>query len=142
MNIFPIIQPAVTSELQEFPLFREVKWDYEADCPVWKNGNPVFVEGAEAVAVWAWNALNTIRFRYPIFSWNYGNEAECLIGQKFTSELKQAEAARYVRECVLQNLYISDVSNLFVTFADSVLSIQCTISSIYGSIEMGRTINV
>ena len=65
---------------------REVKWDYVHDVPVLKNGEPVLVEGIEAVKVWAWNALYTVRFRYLIYPWEYGDELETLIGQSYIEE--------------------------------------------------------
>lgn len=136
MNIFPMIQPTVAAKLEGLPLYRETKWDYETDRPVWENGAPVMAEGVEAVAVWAWNALHTVRYRHPIFTWNYGNEAESLIGQRFTYELKQAEAIRYVRECLEQNPYITGVSGVSVDFTDGNLTIACRLETIYGEIKL------
>nr|PZN08200.1 MAG: XkdS-like protein [Caldicoprobacter oshimai] len=136
MNLFPIIQPPVVEVTEELPLYKEVKWDFEKNVPVFKNGSPVIVTGKEAVLVWAWKALHTPRFRYEIYSWDYGNEAESLIGQPFTDELKQSEAARYVRECLLINPYIIDVSNISVSFGDGTLNISCTIETVYGEAEL------
>lgn len=136
MNLFPIIQPQTVEVSTELPLYKEVKWDFEKNIPVFKNGSPVIVSGKEAVLVWAWKALHTPRFRYEIYSWDYGNEAESLIGQPFTDELKQSEAARYVRECLLINPYIIDVSNISVSFGDGTLNISCTIETVYGEAEL------
>lgn len=136
MNLFPIIQPQTVEVSTELPLYKEVKWDFEKNIPVFKNGSPVIVSGKEAVLVWAWKALRTPRFRYEIYSWDYGNEAESLIGQPFTDELKQSEAARYVRECLLINPYIIDVSNISVSFGDGTLNISCTIETVYGEAEL------
>ncbi len=132
MNLFPSIQPEVVSAGQELPLYREVSWDYEKNVPRYKNGNPAYVSGKDAVAVWAWKALHTPRFRYAIYSWNYGNEAESLIGQNYSAELKQSEAARYVRECLMTNPYIKDVTGVTINFADGLLTISGTIITLYG----------
>lgn len=132
MNLFPMIQPEVVETQQQLPVYREVMWDYQKNIPIFKNGNPVLAEGKEAVAVWAWKALHTQRYRHEIYSWDYGNETESLIGRNFSEELKRAEAARYVRECLLVNPYIIDVVDVSVDFTDGSLSIAATLITVYG----------
>lgn len=142
MSLFPIIQPQAAEVDTKLPLYREVAWDFKNNVPVWKNGNPVIVEGKEAVYVWAWNALHTQRFRYEIYTWAYGNEAESLIGQNYSDELKQAEGIRYVRECLLINPYITDVRNTAVTFTDGVLTISGTLVTVYGEVDLNEKVNI
>lgn len=132
MSIFPIIQPQTEEVSAGLKLYKEVKWDYEKNIPVFENGTPVMVTGNEAILVWAWKALLTSRYRHEIYSWDYGCEIETLIGQSFTKELKQAEATRYVRECLLINPYINDVSNITISFDEDRLGIGCTIETVYG----------
>lgn len=132
MNLFPIIQPQASEEETELALYKEVKWDFVNDIPVYVNGAPVIVSGKDAVLVWAWKALHTPRYRHEIYTWDFGNEAESLIGQPITEELKQSEAARYVRDCLIVNPYITDVSDITVSFTGDVLNISCTIETIYG----------
>ena len=139
MTLFPMIQPQTTtgeSAADDFPMYKEVKWDYKNNAPVYKNGAPVIVEGTEAVKVWAWKALHTARFRYEIYSWDFGNELESLIGQEYSQELKESEATRYVRECLLVNPYITEVKNLLVDFSEDVLAIAGTLITIYGEVEL------
>ena len=81
-QIFPFLDPqAITAPVRTLPVAREVKWDFVRDRPIYRGGQPVFVERAEAVAVWAWNALHTERWRWPLFTGNYGSEIDSLIGQ-------------------------------------------------------------
>lgn len=137
--LFPMIQPETvesSTDITEYPMFREVQWDYEKNKPVYKNGEPVIIDGAEAVRVWAWNALHTPRFRYEIYSWTYGNETESLIGKQFSNELKQSEGARYVRECLMANPYITDVKDISVSFEQDTLSISATMVTIYGEVDL------
>ncbi len=136
VTLFPIIQPRASEAITGPKLYKEVRWDFENNIPIFKNGSPVVVTGKEAVLVWAWKALHTPRFRYGIYTWDYGNEAESLIGQAFTDELKQSEAIRYVEECLLINLYITGLSGVAVSFSDAVLSIRCTIETVYGEVEI------
>lgn len=135
-TLFPSIQPQVITSNTKHEIFKEVKWDYENNIPVFKNGSPVIVSGKEAILVWAWKALHTPRFTHEIYTWDYGCEIESLIGQPFTEELKISEAARYVRACLLISPYIIDVSDVEVIFGDSKLSISCTLKTVYGEVSL------
>lgn len=136
-TLFPMIQPRTVIETDaSLPLYQEVKWDYEKNIPVFKNGSPVIVSGAEAVFVWAWKALNTVRYRHEIYTWDYGFEGESLIGQPFTEELKHSEAARYVKESLMINPYITNVRDISTLFSNDILSIKCTIDTVYGEVKM------
>lgn len=136
MNIFPIIQPQATEETTELKLYKEVKWDYKNNIPIYRNGSPVIVTGKEAILVWAWKALHTPRFRYEIYTWAYGNEAESLIGQPYSQELKRSEGARCVRECLMINPYITDIDEINVSFIDDKMIIECRIETIYGEVNI------
>lgn len=140
--IFPMIQPTAIDTAAELPVYREVKWDFKNNVPVYKNGNPVIVERNDAIMTWAWKALSTERFLYEIYTWDYGNELGALIGKPYTEALKQSEAVRYVSECLKINPYIKDVQNITISFTDGVLSIQCDIVSVYGEIKLGGDLNV
>lgn len=140
MTIFPLLQPQA-AEVKELPVCREVKWDYAQGRPVFRAGEPVLVERAEAVAVWAWKALHTPRYRHEVYTWDYGSELESLIGQNYTEELKQAEARRYVEEALLPNPYITGVRDIAVGFDDGRLRIRCTIDTIYGETAIGGGTN-
>lgn len=131
-SIFPGVQPVLNVKVDSLPMAREVKWDFLRDVPVLKNKQPVMVEGIEAVKVWAWNALYTIRYRYLIYPWEYGDEVELLIGQSYTEETKKAEAIRYVKECLLASPYIKSVDNVTVSFHEDELTISCDIDTVYG----------
>ncbi len=136
MSLFPIIQPQNAEVQTELKLYREVKWDYENNMPIFKNGSPVMVSGKEAVLVWARKALQTNRYRHEIYTWDYGSEVESLIGQPFTEELKQSEATRYVKECLLSNPYITDVTDITAELNNDKLSINCTIETVYGEVKI------
>jgi hypothetical protein len=140
-SIFPMIQPPTTTESADatLPLCQEVAWDYQANRPIFRRGLPVVVTGLQAVEVWIWKALYTARYRYEIYSWDYGSEFESLIGQAYTDTLKEAEAPRYLRECLLINPYIKAVKNITVTFQDSRLIVEGTAETIYGESRIYAT---
>ena len=140
MRLFPIIQPEAAGESGELPLCREVQWDGETNRPVWRGGEPYIVTGAQAVLSWAYRALQTPRFRFPVYTRGYGNECESLMGGAFTEELKRSEAARYVKECLLVNPYIEDVPKVTVSFADGALRVTCEMTTIYGEATFSAAI--
>lgn len=118
------------------PLAKEAAWDFERDLPIFRRGEPVIVTGLEAVLVWAWNALKTERFRYRHHSRGYGNEMERLIGQTFSGDLKRSEAARYFREALEPNPYITGVEQITAELEGDRLTVTGTIRTIYGAEEM------
>ena len=136
-DLFPIIQPEAEPTVQEkLPLCREVAWDFARGIPIYAGGRPVEVTGLEAVTVWIWKALKTARFHHDIYTWDYGCEAESLIGKAFTAQVKESEAVRYVREALAPNPYITDVRQVYVSFQGTKLTISCQVSTIYGEAEV------
>lgn len=139
MTLFPLISaPAQTGQgaAQVLPLYREIAWDFEADRPKWRGGSPVWVTGTEAVATWAWNALHTERGMWDLWTRDYGCELQALTGKPFSTAVKESEAARYVRECLMVNPYITGVRQIAVSFEGSRLSLQCAVDTIYGEVAL------
>ena len=136
-SIFPFLDPQVAepSPVAALPVAREVKWDFDLDQPVTRGGEPVFVERAEAVAVWTWNALHTERWRWALYTGVYGNEIDSLIGQPYTLQVKQAEIPRLLRECLMVSPYVQDLQDIRSSFAGSKLTISFTLISIYGRVN-------
>ncbi len=140
MSIFPIIAPPEDAARSELPLCREVAWDYKNHVPVWRRGEPVIVTGKEAVKVWIFKAVLTPRFKYEIYTWNYGSEFESLIGQSYSPDLKKSECARYLRECLLINPYITSVTSIEINFTGSTLTVSCVVLTIYGEVYVYATL--
>lgn len=139
MSLFPLISRSdsgASAGSQDLPLYREVDWNFTANRPVWRGGAPVFVTGARAVLVWAWNALHTERFAHDVFSAGYGTEFSQLPGRSCTEEVRQAEAVRIVRETLLVNPYITDVTQTAISFEKSALRLSFCMTTIYGEVTM------
>lgn len=136
-SIFPIIQPEAEETTPEtLPLCREIAWDYDNNRPIFSGGRPVEVTGAAAVKVWCWKALHTDRYRHEIYTWDYGSEIGALIGQAYSSEVKESEAARYVQEALTASPYVSSVKDISTSFAGDQLTISCTVVTIYGEVSI------
>ena len=64
-------------ETVELPYPKEYEMDFETGM---LTGH--VVSGIEAIKVWIWCALHTQRFRYAIYSWDYGADVEQYFGQQ------------------------------------------------------------
>lgn len=93
------------------------------------------VEGVEAIKVWIWIALQTPRYRYYIYSWDYGNEFEDLIGRGYSEEYINTEVQRMTEDCLLVNEHIESITDFSVTMENDQLTISFTANTIYGTIQ-------
>ena len=137
MSYFPFISPPAELEaLNEFPVYREIAWNFERNEPVIENGEFKIVEENEAIKVWVYLALVTNNKQYPIYSWDYGSEVKELIGKDYTKALVEAEAKRLIEECLLINPYILEVEVVNTSFIDTTLTCDIKITTIYGDMEV------
>ncbi len=137
MSLFPLINaPDGFAEGTGLPLYREADWNFQTNCPVWQGGNPVFVTGARAVLVWAWNAIHTERFAHDVFSSGYGPDFSGLLGQTYTEEVRQSEAIRVIRETLQINPYITDVTQVGLSFEGACLHMRFKMTTVYGEVSM------
>lgn len=132
MTLFPMFGVQAGAQEAALPLYTDVAMDYDRGEPRWESGNPVMVTGLEAVKSWAWRAIATERYRWPIFTWSYGCELKTLVGQPYLAETKRSEAARYVREALLVSPYITGVTVREVSFEGSTLHLDVEFTSVYG----------
>ena len=93
------------------------------------------VEGKEAIKVWIWLVLQTPRYRYYIYTWDYGNEFEDFIGKGYTEEYIEAEAQRMTEDCLLVNENIQSITEFSVSMEGDTLTVSFTANTIYGEIE-------
>lgn len=118
------------------PLATEYAWDFDKDEYIVKNGDMQIVTGNDAIEVWCYFALKTDRYVHEIYSWNYGSEMYALIGQKYSRELTQSEAKRYITEALLINRYILDVDVRSIDFKGSRVYLEIYITTVYGGKEL------
>jgi len=97
-----------------------------------------YVDGLEALKQAIYKVLNTERYEYPIYSFNYGIELESLIGKD--PIYVQIELKRRIRECLLRDDRITDVDNF--KFEVNGDEIKCTfdVHSIFGNFTASREV--
>lgn len=89
-------------------------------------------DGLEALRQTVWLILNTERYAYPIFSWNYGIELEDLYGKPVT--LVCPELERRISEALSVDERIKSVDAFsFDTSRRGIAAVTFTVHSTFGS---------
>lgn len=98
-----------------------------------------FVDGIDAIKQTIFKILNTERYSYMIYSWNYGFEVEDLIGEPYN--YVRLELQDRIISALTQDDRIEKVKNFrFEKFGDKVL-VNFEIQSIYGEFESNYLLN-
>lgn len=99
-----------------------------------------FVDDTEAMKQAIYKILQTDRFAFLIYSWNYGIELDAAVGksyQVFASEIK-----RVIHEALLADSRITDVVDFSVIQIDKrTASVTFTAETIFGEIPIERSIS-
>ena len=96
------------------------------------------VEGKEAIKIWIWNCLQTQRFRYPIYSWDYGADMEQYIGRAVSKEFLQTDCENEIRSALLVNPYISDITDFEVDRKDDQMFVSFRVVTKFGEVEVDQ----
>lgn len=136
-NIFPFISYQQAMEyVEQKKVPKEYAWDSDKNNFILENGRLKILEGAEALKVWICKMLKTQRYRYLIYSWNYGSELEELIGARYTSNTVQNEVKRLLEDALHLNSNIKGTKNVKVTFTGDKLDISFTAITDYGEVNV------
>jgi hypothetical protein len=98
-----------------------------------------YIDDKDALLQAIYKTLNTEKYEYPIYSFNYGIELDNLIGQD--KLYVQMELSRRIKECLLEDQRVINVENFVFSFQND--SILCTfdIESIYGKNTISKEVN-
>lgn len=95
-------------------------------------------DNRDAVAQAVFLMLSVERYRYPIYSRNYGVELEALIGQP--KDYVMTEAKRRITEALLQDNRITEVGEWRFELAQSSVTATFIVRTIYGEIEVKKEV--
>ncbi len=96
----------------------------------------LIVEGLEAIKVWIWNCLHSERYRYAIYSWQYGVEYEQYIGETITDEYLMSDCQTETEEALLVNPYITAITDFEAHLEGTKLCISFTVETTLGTMEV------
>ncbi|MBN2981964.1 DUF2634 domain-containing protein [Cohnella algarum] len=114
-NLFPE-EEAVAAEAEveesEVRFGRGVRFDYEAgEFVLTPTGRIAEAEGADAWLEWCRKALQTERYRHLVYSRDYGQEFETLIGLGLSRSAVESEILRITTETLMTDPRTEAVGN-------------------------------
>lgn len=98
------------------------------------------VDDEDALKQFIIKALTTKRAHFHMYTDDYGCELEYLIGSDVSEAFIQAEIPRMVREALIYDDRIDDVSNVTADKVGDSIFIDVEVESIYGNITQGVAI--
>ncbi len=133
MSLFPTyaVEAAETvlKESTAIPVEYEINWEE-------KKLTGKIVSGLDAIKIWIKLALKTPRYRYIIYTWDYGTELEELIGQNHSIEYLESETKRMIEECLQIHEQVGQIRDFFVTLERDWIDISFVVDTPYGSIQI------
>ena len=99
-----------------------------------------FTDGQAAMVQVIYKILNTERYQYPIYSWNYGVEFRDLLGEPISYVLP--EIRRRVEEALSVDNRIINVDNFEFSVGRGTVNTTFTAHTIYGDFTFERAVNI
>lgn len=138
MSLFPFVTDEEIAQVTPEVIASSIR-EYELD---FKTGRLTgrIVEGVDALCVWAYLALKAKRYRWVIYSWQYGEEYTNLIGYSFDEDYLYSEVKRYIEECLFINEHITGIEDLTVNQVNEMLYIRFRMITDVGSKEVSMDV--
>ncbi|MCR8844051.1 DUF2634 domain-containing protein [Paenibacillus sp. SC116] len=100
-----------------------------------------FVDEIEAVKQAVFKVLQTERFVYLIYSWNYGIELNVVMGEN--EAVVRSELKRIVTEALLADERITDVTDFLIHMVDRrTAAVEFTVVSIFGQVRIEEEVTI
>lgn len=98
------------------------------------------VDGLEAVKQTIFKILQTERYRYAIYDWNYGIELEELYGKNVTYVIP--ELKKRIEEALLADDRVTAVTDFSFTQEKGSVTAEFLVHTIFGEITAERTVDI
>lgn len=98
------------------------------------------VEDIDAIAQACYKILNTERYQYVIYSWNYGVELQDLFGKPMP--YVYAEVPRRIREALIQDDRVDDVTDFELSHEKGQLLAKFSVVTTSGTIQMEKGVQI
>ncbi len=131
--------PEGVEELQQdIEIVTEPSYTYKID---FENGVVTgYIDELEAIKQAIFKILNTERYEYPIYTWNYGIELKDLFGQPIPYVLP--ELKRRITEALLQDDRIESVDNFTFETNKNKVYVTFTVHTIFGDVEAEKVVSI
>ncbi len=98
------------------------------------------VSEREALAQACYKALNTERYRFVIYSWNYGIELKDLFGKPVGYVF--AVLPDRIKDCLMQDDRVESVDSFQLSSNKGDVLCKFTVRSTFGDIDMEKVVNI
>lgn len=139
MSILPTFMDTEIQEATAAAAVQEIPREYGIDFETGQLTGKI-VEGLEAIKVWIWNCLHSERYRYAIYSWQYGVEYEQYIGETITDEYLQSDCQSETEEAMMVNPYITGLDDFSAELDGTELKISFIAETSLGNVEVNENV--
>lgn len=98
------------------------------------------IDELDAIARACYKILNTERYQYVIYSWNYGIELQDLFGKPIP--YVYSELPRRIKEALTQDDRINSVEDFELSYDKGNVLAKFTVKTNLGNIEMEKGVNI
>lgn len=99
------------------------------------------IEGLAAIKQAILKVINTSRFKYPIYSYDYGCEIHDLIGMDLTDGFLMSELERMIKEAVEYDDRVDKVHSFNITTNRDNIYISFQVDTVEGELTISEVIN-
>lgn len=99
-----------------------------------------YVEGINSVKQSCYAMLSTYRYRWIIYSWNYGFEIEDLIGMDTAYVIPELD--RRITECLMTDDRIVSVTDFRFSVEKDTVKCTFNVNTIYGTFEGEKEVEI
>lgn len=99
-----------------------------------------YVDGAEAVEQAIYCILNTERYEWLIYSWNYGAELKGLFGKPMG--IVKSKLKKRIREALLQDDRIQGADAFSFDVSGRRLHVMFTVHTRYGDVDVKKEVDI
>lgn len=98
------------------------------------------IDELEAIAQACYKILNTERYQYVIYSWNYGIELQDLFGKPIP--YVYSELPRRIREALMQDDRVQSVDDFDLSYNKGDVLARFTVTTNIGTIDMEKGVTI
>lgn len=127
----------------DFEVVEEPSYTYKMVLPETEDELTKFrgkTDELEAVQQAVYKILNTERYTYPIYSWNYGIELSDLFGQPIPWVYPELE--RRITEALVWDDRVTSVTEFEFDNVKNKVHVSFTVNTIFGSFEESLTVGI
>jgi hypothetical protein len=121
------VPSAVSASSKSITYGKELAFDFANGEFIMQDGAPKIVTGIEALKVWIEKTIRTARYRFPIYTFQYGCELEDIIGLDIPPSVLESEVTRVIRDALIYDNRIKDVRDFKFDRGGDWLRVEFTV---------------